>query len=116
MNLFLHYPKCSTCKKAKAFLDNLDIKYISRDITIKNPSKEELSLWHENSGVELKKFFNTSGILYREFGLKDKIKDMTQDEMLTLLATDGKLIKRPLLITTDKVLIGFKEDVYNNLK
>lgn len=115
-NLFLQYPKCSTCRKAKKCLEENGIKFIDRDITIDNPTKEELKKWYEKSGLELKRFFNTSGVLYREMGLKDKIKEMTEDEMLELLATDGKLVKRPILVNDNKVLVGFKEDDYKNLK
>lgn len=115
-NLFLQYPKCSTCRKAKKFLEDNNIDFINRDIIIDNPTKEELKIWYNKSGLELKKFFNTSGVLYREMNIKDKIKTMTEDEMLELLSTNGKLVKRPILIHNDKVLIGFKEDEYKNLK
>ncbi len=115
-NLFLQYPKCSTCRKAKKFLQDNNISFIDRDITIDKPTKEELRLWHKKSGLELKKFFNTSGVLYRELGLKDKIKNMTEEEMLDTLATDGKLVKRPLLINDNNVLVGFKEEEYKNFK
>ncbi len=113
-NLFLQYPKCTTCKKAKKFLEDNNISFINRDITIDNPTKEELKSWYEKSGLELKKFFNTSGVLYREMGLKDKIKNMTEDEMLELLSTDGKLVKRPILVNDNKVLVGFKEELYKS--
>lgn len=113
-NLFLQYPKCSTCKKAKKYLEDNGIDFINRDITIENPTKEELKNWYEKSGLGLKKFFNTSGVLYREMGLKDKIKNMTEDEMLELLSTNGKLVKRPILVSNDKVLVGFKEEDYKN--
>ncbi|WP_250278043.1 Spx/MgsR family RNA polymerase-binding regulatory protein [[Clostridium] colinum] len=115
-NLFLQYPKCTTCKKAKKYLQDNNIDFIDRDITINNPTKEELTKWYKKSGLELKKFFNTSGVLYREMGLKDKIKNMTEDEMLELLSTDGKLVKRPIFVNDDTVLVGFKEESYKTLK
>ena len=115
-NLFLQYPKCSTCKKAKTFLQTNNIQFIDRDITKDNPTKQELKAWYEKSGLPLKKFFNTSGILYREMGLKDKLKNMTEDEMIELLSTNGMLVKRPVLVTENQVLLGFKEEAYKNLK
>lgn len=115
-NLFLQYPKCSTCKKAKTFLQTNHIQFIDRDITKDNPTKQELKAWYEKSGLPLKKFFNTSGILYREMGLKDKLKNMTEDEMIELLSTNGMLVKRPVLVTENQVLLGFKEEAYKNLK
>ncbi len=115
-NLFLQYPRCTTCKKAKKFLQDNNIKFIDRDITIDNPTKEELKKWYEKSGLDLKKFFNTSGVLYREMNLKDKIKTMSEDEMLDILSTDGKLVKRPLFINDDLILVGFKEQEYKNIK
>lgn len=116
MNLFLQYPKCTTCKKAYKWLKENNVSFTDRDIIINNPTKEELKTWFEKSGLELKKFFNTSGVLYREMELKDKIKNMSEDDMLELLSTDGKLVKRPLFISEDKVLVGFKEDQYETLK
>ncbi|MCI9070929.1 Spx/MgsR family RNA polymerase-binding regulatory protein [Clostridium sp.] len=113
--LFLQYPKCTTCKKAKKFLQENNIEFNDRDITIENPTIEELEEWINLSGLEVKKFFNTSGVLYREMKLKDKIKDMSKEEMIKLLATDGKLVKRPLLICKDKVLVGFKEEQYKEI-
>lgn len=113
--LFLQYPKCTTCKKAKKFLQENNVVFNDRDITIDNPTVEELEKWIALSGLEIKKFFNTSGVLYREMNLKDKIKDMSSEEMIKLLATDGKLVKRPLLICEDKVLVGFKEDQYKEI-
>lgn len=113
--LFLQYPKCTTCKKAKKFLQENNVVFDDRDITIDNPTVEELEKWIALSGLEIKKFFNTSGVLYREMNLKDKIKDMNSEEMIKLLATDGKLVKRPLLICEDKVLVGFKEDQYKEI-
>ena len=108
--LFLCYPKCSTCQKAKKWLDDRKIDYSLRDIKLENPSYEELDQWHQRSGLPLKKFFNTSGLIYKSMNLKDKLSAVSEDEMLKLLATDGMLVKRPLLIGKDFVLIGFRED------
>lgn len=108
--LFLEYPKCSTCRKAKKWLEENNIEFTDRMIVTDNPSKEELRTWYEKSGVKLNKFFNTSGKLYREMNLKDKVKTATEEELLDILSTDGMLVKRPLLIKNDIVLIGFKED------
>lgn len=110
--LFVFYSKCSTCQKAKKWLDAHNIAYEERDIKTDNPSKEELEVWHEKSGVELKKFFNTSGMLYKSMQLKSKLPEMTQEEQLALLGTDGMLVKRPILVGDDFVLTGFKEDQY----
>ena len=107
--LFLEYPPCSTCQKAKKWLDSHNVSYESRHIKEKNPTAGELKLWHQKSGLPLKKFFNTSGILYKQMNLKDKLKEMSEDEQLKLLATDGMLVKRPLVIGDDFVLTGFKE-------
>ena len=107
--LFLEYPKCSTCKKAKKWLDDNQIEYELRDIKLDNPTLEELTEWYNKSGLPIKKFFNTSGLLYKSLDLKNKLPDMSEDEMLKLLATDGMLVKRPLLIGDDFVLVGFKE-------
>ena len=106
--IFLWYPKCSTCIKAKKWLDEHNIKYILRDIVKDNPSKDELRAWILKSGLDINKFFNTSGILYREMGLKEKIKSMSFDEKLDLLSSDGKLIKRPLIVS-DLIIPGFKD-------
>lgn len=106
---FLCYPKCTTCKKAQSWLDNNNIGYSLRDIKVKNPTEAELRAWHSRSGLPLKKFFNTSGQLYKSMQLKDKLPAMTEDEMFALLASDGMLVKRPMLITEDTVLVGFKE-------
>ena len=106
---FICYPKCTTCQKAKNWLDENNLKYSLRDIKADNPSFEELSLWYKKSGLPLKKFFNTSGLLYKSMELKDKLPNMTEEEMLKLLSTDGMLVKRPILIGDDFVLIGFKE-------
>ena len=107
--LFLEYPKCSTCQKAKKWLDTHNLSYIDRHIKEQNPSVDELKLWHEKSGLDIKKFFNTSGMLYKEMALKDKLSSMPLEEQYTLLATDGMLVKRPLIITDTAVLAGFKE-------
>ncbi len=107
--LFLEYPKCSTCQKAKKWLDAHNISYEDRHIKEQNPTAEELKEWHEKSGMELKKFFNTSGMLYKEMALKDKLPNMTPEEQYDLLATDGMLVKRPLIVTDQTVLTGFKE-------
>ncbi|MDO4541388.1 MAG: arsenate reductase family protein [Bacillota bacterium] len=108
--LFLCYPKCSTCKKAKKFLDDNRVDYDLVDIVADNPTAEQLRAWHEVSGLPLKRFFNTSGLKYRELALKEKLPQMTEEEQLDILATDGMLIKRPLLIEDDFVLVGFKEE------
>lgn len=114
--LFICYPKCSTCRKAKTWLEDHNISYELRDIKEENPTAQELSDWQKRSGLPLKKFFNTSGMLYREMGLKDKLKAMTDQEMLDLLATDGMLVKRPILVTDDAVLVGFKETEYQTVQ
>lgn len=106
---FICYPKCSTCQKAKKWLDDNKIEYESRDIKLDNPTADELAAWHKASGLPLKKFFNTSGILYKSLDLKNKLSEMTDDEMLSLLASDGMLVKRPLLVGENFVLIGYKE-------
>lgn len=115
-NLFIEYPRCTTCKKAKKWLLDNNIDFDERNIVEQNPTKEELKKWFQKSNLPLKKFFNTSGVLYREMGLKDKLKDMSEDEQLELLATNGKLVKRPLLINQNSIFIGFKADEWNNLK
>ena len=107
--LFVCYPKCSTCQKAKRWLDEHQIPYALRDIKEDRPTREELAQWHQVSGLPLRRFFNTSGMLYRDLGLKDKLASMSEDEQLDLLATDGMLVKRPLLVGEDFVLVGFKE-------
>lgn len=106
---FICYPKCTTCQKAKKWLDDNDIEYKLRDIKEDNPTFEELSKWYKMSGLPLKKFFNTSGLLYKSMGLKDKLAAMSEEEQLKLLSTDGMLVKRPLLVGEDFVLTGFKE-------
>ena len=107
--LFVCYPRCTTCKKAEKWLLEHDITVTIRDIKENNPTKEELSFWHKKSGLPLKRFFNTSRQKYRELELKDKLEAMSEDEQYALLATDGMLVKRPLLIGDDFVLVGFKE-------
>ena len=110
--IFLCYPKCTTCQKAKKWLDDHQIAYDLRDIKLDNPTAEELTAWHERSGLPLKKFFNTSGLLYKSMGLKEKLPTMGEEEMLQLLATDGMLVKRPILVGDDFVLVGFKESAW----
>lgn len=107
--LFIEYPKCTTCKKAKKWLDDQGIAYEDRHIKEQNPTAEELANWYQKSGLPIKRFVNTSGMLYREMNLKDKLPTMTEEEILELLATDGMLVKRPLVIGDDVVLTGFKE-------
>lgn len=107
---FICYPKCTTCKKAQKWLDENNIEYTLRDIKQDNPSMDELAKWYKTSGMPLKKFFNTSGLLYKSMELKNKLPNMTEEQMLELLATDGMLVKRPLLVGDDFVLIGFKEN------
>ena len=115
--LFLEYPPCTTCKKAKKWLDDNGISYEDRHIKENNPTYEELKTWYEKSGLPLKKFFNTSGIQYRALELKDKLPTMTEEEQLQLLATDGMLVKRPLVVTDTTILTGFKaEEWEKNLK
>ncbi|MBR6770117.1 MAG: arsenate reductase family protein [Lachnospiraceae bacterium] len=107
--LFVEYPKCTTCQKAKKWLDTNGIEYTDRNIKENNPSIQELKEWHEKSGLDIKRFFNTSGILYKEMQLKDKLPEMTLEEKYSLLASSGMLVKRPIAITDDSVLVGFKE-------
>ena len=106
---FICYPKCTTCQKAKKWLDDNKIEYELRDIKLDNPTLQELTEWYKKSGLPLKKFFNTSGLLYKSLDLKNKLPTMNEDEMLELLATDGMLVKRPIIIGADFVLVGFKE-------
>lgn len=115
-NLFIEYPKCSTCQKAKKWLDENNIDYIDRNIITETPSKEELKEWINKSGIDVKKFFNTSGIKYRELNIKEKIKNMSEDEVYELLSSDGMLIKRPLFISDKRILKGFKEKEWEELK
>ncbi len=114
--LYLEYPKCSTCQKAKKWLETNNITFEQRDIVKQNPTKEELKLWHEKSSMPLKKFFNTSGLVYKELHLKDKLKDMTEEEQYALLAANGMLVKRPIIVTENIVLTGFKETEWEKLK
>ena len=107
--LFLEYPPCSTCKKAKVWLDSHQIAYTDRHIKDQNPTRDELADWYQRSGLPLKKFFNTSGLLYKSMSLKDKLPTMTEEEQLDLLATDGMLVKRPIVVTDAFILVGFKE-------
>lgn len=114
--LFIEYPKCSTCKKAKNYLDTNNISYIDRNILISNPTKGELDKWIRLSNKDINKFFNTSGLKYRELNLKDKLKNMNYEEKLDLLSTDGMLVKRPIIVKDDLVLVGFRESEWNSLK
>lgn len=107
--LFVCYPKCSTCMKAKKWLEERGMEYELRDIRTDNPTAEELKVWREKSGLPLKRFFNTSGNLYKEMKLKDRLPDMSEEEQIELLATDGMLVKRPILVGKDTVLVGFRE-------
>ena len=107
--LFLEYPACSTCRKAKKWLDEQKVNYTDRHIVEERPTCEELKIWFERSGLPLRKFFNTSGRLYKEMKLKDKLSEMSEEEQIKLLATNGMLVKRPLVVDEDKVLVGFKE-------
>ena len=110
---FICYPRCTTCQKAKKWLDDNKIQYELRDIKEDNPTLEELTAWYKTSGLPLKKFFNTSGLLYKSMELKDKLPAMSEEEQLKLLATDGMLVKRPLVIGEDFVLVGFKESEWS---
>lgn len=112
--IFLEYPKCTTCKKAKKWLEEHKVSFTDRDIKLDNPTAEELKTWYTRSDMPLKKFFNTSGNLYKELGLKDKLPTMSEEEQLDLLSTDGMLVKRPLIITEEFVLIGFKEQEWED--
>ena len=107
--LFLQYPPCTTCKKARAWLDERGVAYEARNIKEENPTAEELKAWHEKSGLPLKKFFNTSGLAYKALGLKDRLPTMSEEEQYQLLASDGMLVKRPLVVGEDFVLVGFRE-------
>ncbi|MGN1122947.1 MAG: arsenate reductase family protein [Eubacterium sp.] len=107
--LFIEYPKCTTCQKAKKWLDDNKIEYEDRHIKENNPTYDELKLWHAQSGLELKRFFNTSGLLYKSMNLKDRLPSMSEEEQLRLLATDGMLVKRPLIISDGVILTGFRE-------
>ena len=113
--LFIEYPKCTTCIKAKSFLQLNNYSFIDRNIKENNPTKEELIKWHKESGLPLKKLFNTSGLLYKELGLKEKLDKMSDDEKYELLASNGMLVKRPILVTKKVVTFGFKEDIWQDL-
>ena len=115
MILFIQYPPCTTCQKAKKWLDAQGAAYTDRHIKEEKPSYEELKAWYEASGLPLKKFFNTSGLLYKSLNLKEKLPGMTEDEQLRLLATDGMLVKRPILITDRGITTGFREDTWQEL-
>ena len=115
-NLFIEYPKCSTCQKAKKWLDENNIEYVDRNIVTETPTKDELKKWIPKSGLDVRKFFNTSGMKYRELHIKEKIKDMSEDEIYELLASDGMLIKRPLFISDTLILKGFKEKEWEQIK
>ncbi len=112
--LFVCYPRCTTCKKAQKWLDEKGIGYTFRDIKEENPSYDELKTWYEKSGLDIKRFFNTSGLLYKSMSLKDKLPAMTEEEKLRLLSTDGMLVKRPILVSDKTVLVGFKEQEWAN--
>lgn len=116
MNLFIHYPKCSTCQKAKKWLENNNISFAERNIIEETPTSQELKEWIERSGKEVKKFFNTSGLRYKELNLKEKLNEMTLEEKIKLLASDGMLIKRPLLVTDKEIYTGFREIEWKNIK
>lgn len=115
MNTFICYDRCSTCKKAEKWLDAHGVAYEKRPIKEQNPTAKELKAWIKQSGLPAKKFFNTSGMLYHEMELKDKLPTMSEDEMIAVLATDGMLVKRPLLVADDTVLVGFKEAEWEQL-
>ena len=114
--LYICYPKCTTCQKAKKYLDENNIAYTERNIKEENPTYDELKKWHEKSGLPLKKFFNTSGMLYRSLKLAERLPDMPEEEQLRLLASDGMLVKRPIAVTDSAVLVGFKEKEWESLK
>ena len=111
---FICYPRCTTCQRAKAWLDESGVEYELRDIKLDNPTLDELKVWHEQSGLPLKKLFNTSGLLYKSLDLKNKLPTMSEDEILALLSSDGMLVKRPLLVLDGRVLVGFKEEEWKN--
>ena len=113
--LFLEYPPCSTCKKAKAWLEEQGVTYTARHIKEENPTYEELKLWYQRSGLPLKKFFNTSGLLYKSMNLKEKLPSMTEEEQLRLLASDGMLVNHPLVVLEDAALTGFRESEWQKL-
>ncbi len=110
MLIFIEYPKCTTCKRAKAWLDEAGIEYTDRNIKDENPTIDELREWYAKSGLPLKRFFNTSGMLYKQMSLKDKLPQMSEEEQLELLSTDGMLVKRPIIINDDTILVGFRQE------
>ena len=110
MLIFIEYPKCTTCKRAKAWLDEAGIEYTDRNIKDENPTIDELREWYTKSGLPLKRFFNTSGMLYKQMSLKDKLPQMSEEEQLELLSTDGMLVKRPIIINDDTILVGFRQE------
>ncbi|WP_303803814.1 arsenate reductase family protein [Ruminococcus flavefaciens] len=112
---FICYPKCTTCQKAKKWLDDKGISYELRDIKENNPTEKELREWYKKSGLPLKKFFNTSGLLYKSMELKNKLPNMSDDEQIKLLASDGMLVKRPIVVDGDNVLVGYREKEYEEL-
>ena len=114
--LFICYPKCSTCMKAKKQLETMGVDYELRDISVQNPTKEELKEWVSRSGLPLKKFFNTSGKLYRSENVKERLPEMSEEEIYDLLASNGMMVKRPILVNGDQVLVGYKEEAYQSLK
>ena len=113
--LLVYYPKCSTCQRAKKWLEEKQIIFEARDVKLQNPTKEELIEWHQRSGLPLKKFFNNSGMLYREMQLKDRLPEMSEEEQYDLLASDGMLVKRPIVVTDDLVLVGFREKEWEKM-
>lgn len=113
--LLVYYPKCSTCQRAKKWLEEKQIIFEARDVKLQNPTKEELIEWHQRSGLPLKKFFNTSGMLYREMQLKDRLPEMSEEEQYDLLASDGMLVKRPIVVTKEQVLVGFREKEWEKI-
>lgn len=115
MTMFIEYPKCSTCKKAKKWLEEREVSFVDRHIVEENPTKEELREWHQKSGLPLKRFFNTSGLKYKELKLKDKLPAMSEEEQYEFLSTDGMLVKRPILITEKGIITGFKENEWETL-
>ena len=114
--LFIEYPKCSTCQKAKAYLDEKKVEYIDRNIKTDNPTFEELNLWYHLNNDSFKGMINTSGLLYKELGLKEKLPNMNKDEIIKLLSSDGMLVKRPIVVLDDLVIFGFKKELYDKLK
>lgn len=115
MMLFICYPKCTTCQKAEKWLNDKGLSYTKRDIKVNNPTYDELKEWYEKSGLDIKRFFNTSGLLYKSLELKEKLPTMSVEEKLNLLATDGMLVKRPIVITDSSVLVGFKEKEWEEI-